>query len=163
MRIRLAATGFGVVMMAGVLMGCGPQKPGETDVLNVSAKLPAGLPAPVMDWRVVTSGVDRAHGTMSTLTANDAAIFYTGVGKYPAGSALALTTWAQREDPHWFGARIPGGFASVELVTFAKGADGQTTATYRRFVGDPVHEVTGAADAETRKAAILGMRNAEMP
>ena len=159
MKIRL---GMGVMALAGLLAGCGHSKPGVTDVLNVSAKLPSGLPAQVMGWRVVTSSVDRAHGTMSTLTANDAAIFYTGVGRYPAGSALALTTWRQREDPHWFGARIPGGFTSVEMVTFAKGADGQTAATYRRFEGDPVREVTGT-DAEARKAAILAMRNAEMP
>ena len=26
---------------------------------------------------------------------------------YSAGAVLALVTWTQREDPHWFGGRIP--------------------------------------------------------
>ena len=39
---------------------------------------------------------------------------------YATGAVLALVTWAQREDPHWFGARIPSEPQSVEFVQVAK-------------------------------------------
>jgi len=40
---------------------------------------------------------------------------------YPAGSLLALVTWSQREDPHWFGARIPKTLQSVEVLRYLPG------------------------------------------
>ena len=41
-----------------------------------------------------------------------------GVGgpAYAEGAVLALITWAQRDDPHWFGARVPDKPQSVEFV-----------------------------------------------
>lgn len=161
MRIRLA-----VVTLAVAIVGCGHRGPAEEDVLNVQARVPAGLPAPAMDWRVIASSVDRTHqaiGTMSTLTGNDVAVRYAGTEVYPVGSELALTTWLERDDPHWFGARIPGSFAGLETVTMERGADGKVAAVYKRYAGDPLREVTDAANAETRKAAILGMRASVMP
>ena len=157
--VRLA--GFSAAL--AVLAGCGHSKPSTADVLNVEAKLPADMPVPALDWRTVTSSVDRAHGTMAMLTANDKAIFYAGSGNYPAGSVLALTTWLQRDDPHWFGARIPGTLVSLETVTMEATADGKVTATYKRYAGNPLRDVTDNSSAESRKAAIVAMRYAPMP
>src|SRR5579862_2347832 len=101
-----------------LLAGCGHRAPTEEDVLNGQAKLPAGLPVAPLEWRAIASGVDRAHGatgTMTLLTGNDVAVKYSGVGTYPEGSQLALVTWLQRDDPHWFGARIPGSFVALEV------------------------------------------------
>ena len=60
---------------------------------------------------------------MATLYGNEAAIQSAhsrtpalGTITYKPGSVLALVTWAQREDPHWFGARIPSTLFSVEFV-----------------------------------------------
>ncbi len=50
---------------------------------------------------------------------------------YAAGAVLALVTWVQRDDPHWFGARIPAAPQSVEFVQVAAGQ----TSNYRRFAG----------------------------
>jgi hypothetical protein len=100
---------------------------------------------------------------MATLTGNDLAVKYAGGDVYPVGSVLALTTWLERDDPHWFGARIPGSFVGLETVTVERGADGKPAAVYRRYAGDPLHEVTDAATAETRKAVLLGMRYSPMP
>ena len=134
--------------------------------MNGQAKLPAGLPVAPLEWRAIASGVDRAHGATGTttlLTANDVAVKYAGVGSYPEGSQLALTTWLARDDPHWFGARIPGSFVALEVVTIARGADGKLATSYKRYAGEPVREVTDAASAEQRKARILAMRAAVMP
>ncbi len=63
--------------------------PGEA--FNAGAALPDGLPYPVLQWRVITSSVDHAHGTMSTLYGNDAAIQYARTSSqkpYPAGAVL---------------------------------------------------------------------------
>ena len=155
-----------VVTLAVAMAGCGHREPTEEDVLNVQARLPAGMPVPAMDWRVIASSVDRTHlatGTMSTLTGNDVAVKYAGTEVYPVGSKLALLTWLERDDPHWFGARIPGSFVGLETVTVERGADGKAVAIYRRYAGDPLREVTDAANAEMRKAAILGMRYSVMP
>jgi hypothetical protein len=167
---RVAAVSTVAVCLAACLMvclaGCAGKKPGETDVLNDAARLPQGLPVNPLSWRVVTTMVDRGKGTTATLTANDRAILYTGVGQYPAGSELALTTWGERDDPHWFGARIPGGFVRLEVVSVRAGADGKPVTGYQRFEGfegGRAREVTGAAEDERRKSAILAMRAAEMP
>jgi hypothetical protein len=146
-----------------VVAGCGHRGPAETDVLNTEAKLPAGLPVPAMEWRVISSSVDRAHQTMATLTGNDVAVKYAETGAYPEGSVLALVTWLQRDDPHWFGARIPGSFVGLETVTVVRGADGKLAAVYRRYAGEPLREVRGTADADARKLVLLGMRWSVMP
>ena len=70
-----------------------------------------------MEWKAITSVVDRGAETTATLFGNDAAVGAARAGKaYPAGAVLGLVTWKQREDPHWFGARIPGTPVSVEFV-----------------------------------------------
>jgi hypothetical protein len=160
----LRLIGAGVALIA--LAGCGSREPAEDDVLNVQARLPHGMPVPAMDWRVISSSVDRAPqatGTMATLTGNDVAVKYAGTEVYPVGSQLALATWLERDDPHWFGARIPGSLVTLETVTMERGGDEKVTAIYKRYAGDPLREVTDAANAEARKAAILGMRSSPMP
>jgi hypothetical protein len=160
--MRLVSVGLALL----VLVGCGHRGPAEDDVLNVQAKMPSGMPVPALDWRVISSSVDRTHGatgTMSTLTGNDLAVKYSGADTYPVGSELALVTWLERDDPHWFGARIPGSFVALETVLVERGADGKIAATYKQYVGDPLRESTDAASAEARKAIILGMRPSVMP
>jgi hypothetical protein len=69
---------------------------------------------------VITQFIDRRASTMSTLYGNDAARRYARTNSqqnYPSGSVLCLVTWEQRDDPHWFGAKIPGGVKSVEFVS----------------------------------------------
>jgi mono/diheme cytochrome c family protein len=45
-----------------------------SDAFNATAALPASLPQDPLQWRVITSSVDRTHGTMSTLYGNDLAV-----------------------------------------------------------------------------------------
>jgi hypothetical protein len=147
MRVRLLVA----LMLLGVC-GCSGKKIADADLYNVEAAVGAGLPYPVMEWKAITTVVDRGSGTTGTLFGNDAAVSAARAGAaYPAGAVLGLVTWRQREDPHWFGARIPGAVVSVEFVEVASGKD-------REFVGTPWKEVAGSSAGE-----ILGMKAAVAP
>ena len=148
MRVRLVVC----VLMLAVVCGCSGKKIADADLYNVQAAVPAGLPYPVMEWKAITAVVDRGNETTSTLFGNDAAVAAARAGEaYPAGAVLGLVTWREREDPHWFGARIPGRAVSVEFVEVGTGKD-------REFVGTPWKEVAGTAGK-----AIAGMKAAVAP
>jgi hypothetical protein len=145
MKIRVIVC---VMMLAAC--GCHGPKIADADLYNVQAGLGVGLPYPVMEWKAITTVVDRGSGTTGTLFGNDAAVNAARAGvAYPAGAVLGLVTWQQREDPHWFGARIPGQVVSVEFVEVGSGKD-------REFVGTPWREVAGtsAMEIEGMKAAV---------
>jgi hypothetical protein len=74
---------------------------------------------------------------------------------------LALVTWAQRDDPHWFGARIPDAPQTVEFVQVTGGAQ---QAGYRRFSGPGLAEDAGAVNqAAQRTSFVLGLAPAWLP
>jgi hypothetical protein len=150
MRMRVVAC----ALMLAAVCGCRGRKIADSDLYNVQAGVGAGLPYPVMEWRAITSVVDRGDETTATLFGNDAAVAAARAGTaYPAGAVLGLVTWQQREDPHWFGARIPGRPLSVEFVVVGAGVD-------REGVGAPWREVAGGAG---RVEAIEGMKAAVAP
>jgi hypothetical protein len=103
--------------------------------------------------------VDPKAHTMSALFGNDAAqaarVRGSNPGKapaYPAGSVLALVTWSQREDPHWFGGRIPDAPQSVEFVE----TDGAGKAlVYRHYDGPSLQEQTVRAEDVARRSNFL--------
>jgi hypothetical protein len=127
-----------------------------------AAALPASLPFPPLAWRAITICVDPQTRTMSTLFGNDAAMtsIDTRRSGYGTGTVLALVTWAQREDPHWFGARIPGAPQSVEFVQPVP--PGQTG--YRRFGGSGlIEEHPEASVLAARTSFVLGLAPARLP
>ena len=141
-----------VCVLMLMVCGCGRKKIADADLYNVQAGVGAGLPYPVMEWKAITAVVDRAQDTTATLFGNDAAVSAARAGvAYPAGAVLGLVTWRQREDPHWFGARIPGLVVSVEFVAVGSGTD-------RELVGTPWREVAGTSAGE-----IVGMKAAVAP
>jgi hypothetical protein len=80
---------------------------------------------------------------------------------YPAGAVLALVTWAQRDDPHWFGARIPDAPQSVEFVKIP--VAGQTVA-YQRFAGAGLVEEHPLASVVAQRASfVAGLAPARLP
>jgi hypothetical protein len=148
------------------IVGCSHRTPTKRDLFNVDAALPAGLPVAPLEWRVITSSVDREHHTMATLFGNGAAVTSARSAAdavtYGAGSQLALVTWVQRDDEHWSGGRIPQRFVSMELVRVAAGMDGKTPATYQRFGADG--RLAGGSDQDAvREEAILAKRASFMP
>jgi hypothetical protein len=139
-----------------------PAKVDREDVVNNAAALPANLPYQPLSWSAITMYVDPKNRTMATLYGNDAAMRAALTRQAaPAGAVLALVTWVQRDDPHWFGARIPGAPQSVEFVQV--GAAGQTT-SYRRFAGTGLIEDYGAASAAPQRTSfVLGLAPASLP
>lgn len=80
---------------------------------------------------------------------------------YPAGAVLGLVTWAERDDPHWFGGRIPDKPVSVEIVRMASAGE---VGEYRVFIGAGLSEShpTGAMAAQ-RVNFMLSLTPAQMP
>jgi mono/diheme cytochrome c family protein len=143
--------------------------PGNEIVNNQAAALPNSLPYQPLDWNVITMFVDPATHTMSALYGNAMAMQSAQprnnapvtTTTYAPGSVLALVTWAQRDDPHWFGARIPAAPQSVEFVQVA--ATNQTN-QYRSFAGTGLTEThPAAADAAKHVSFILGLAPARLP
>lgn len=138
-------------------------------VNNAAAALLSDLPWQPLGWRAITMYVDPRTRTTATLFGNDVALRVVARGdaahtqppSYPAGSVLALVTWAQRDDPHWFGGRIPDRPLAVEFVQVASGKNEDA---YRAFEGDGLAE----AHVETKTAAqsrdfILNLAPAPLP
>lgn len=123
------------------LAGC-TGKPVQSNI-NEPAALTGTLPANPLAWKSITSWVNDRDATMSTLYGNDAAVQYARTHAdqaYTAGSALALVTWEQRDDPHWFGAKIPSTVKSVEFVTIPSAPN--KNPVYERYQGAPLEKVS---------------------
>jgi hypothetical protein len=145
---------------------------GDEVVNNSAAALPTSLPYQPLGWSAITMYVDPQTHTMAMLYGNDAAmqtVQARGASlvagpkgpAYPPGAVLALVTWVQRDDPHWFGGRIPAVPRSVEFVEVA--AAGQTS-TYRRFAGTGLMEDHPAANAAAQRTSfVLGLAPAQLP
>lgn len=127
--------------LALTLTGCS-RKPAPSTI-NDQATLIGSLPANPLAWKAITSWMNEHDTTMSTLYGNDTAVQYARTHAeqaYPAGSVLALVTWQQRDDPHWFGAKIPSTVKSVEFVTIPSGR--KETPPYELYQGSPLQQVS---------------------
>jgi hypothetical protein len=136
-------------------------------VNNHAAALPSTLPYQPLGWNAITMYVDPKTLTTATLYGDADAIHAIHprdnptLTTYPASAVLALVTWAQRDDPHWFGARIPDVPLSVEFVQV--GVAGQIT-SYRRFAGTGlVEEHADATAAAQRGSFIVSLPPARLP
>jgi Cytochrome P460/Haem-binding domain len=141
---------------------------GEEIVNRHAAAFPAGLPYQPLGWNVITTYVDPERRTTAVLFGNDQAMKAVSArgpmaqaSQYPAGAVLSLVTWAQRDDPHWFGARIPDAPISVEFVQV--GAVGQAS-LYRRFAGAGlVEEHPATNEAAQRMHFVTTLDPARLP
>ncbi|RXH56947.1 cytochrome P460 family protein [Granulicella sibirica] len=128
----------------------------EEAVNNHAAALPASLPFQPLAWNAITMFVDPKTHTTATLYGNEAAIAAVQPRggaptptTYPEGSVLALVTWVQREDPHWFGGRIPDSVQSVEFV------QPNSQIPYRRFTGSALAEDIADPTIATHRAIFV--------
>jgi hypothetical protein len=167
----------GICFLAGTLLlslfllimfGCSGAESKISATINQSASLAGELPANPLQWKIITSAVNHADSTMSTLYGSDLAVSYARSNlrhNYPTGSALSLVTWTQREDDRWFGAKIPDRVKSVEFVFVDAAEDGRQSYSYRQYEGAPltmVSEQKGSAPND-RTAYLLAQRAAVLP
>jgi hypothetical protein len=143
--------------------------PASSDAFNGLAALPTDLPVQPLAWRVITSSIDRSKATMSELLGNDLAMTHVRTdaqSPWPAGAQVALVTWKQQPDKHWFGANIPGEPVSVEVVTVSPPAEPAAPVgfVYDVYNGSPLKkQVMDAAATAPRAFDIMGMRAAVLP
>jgi hypothetical protein len=77
-------------------------------------------PALPLAGRVLGLGVDSERTSFSMLQGNDLAARHAqsrASEPYPPGSILSLVTWSAVDDERWFGARIPGEPAGIDILT----------------------------------------------
>jgi hypothetical protein len=141
----------------------------EQIVNNRAASLPVSMPWQPLDWRALTMYVDPETRRTATLYGNDTALQAlehrgaagTRPSEYPAGAVLALVTWAQRNDPHWFGGRIPDTPLKVEFV---QTSSGNGPDIYRVFEGKALTEVhVDSQPAAQRTDFILNLKPVSLP
>jgi mono/diheme cytochrome c family protein len=139
------------------------------EIVNNAAALPARLPYRPLEWTAITMYVDPANHTMSTLYGNETALRSLNLRStdaapapsYTQGAVLALATWTQRDDPHWFGARIPDARQSIEFVQVGL-ESGKNS--YRRFAGAELAPTTVETTTEAaRMKFILGLTPVRLP
>lgn len=153
-----------ILIAALTLAGCN-SKPPEPNT-NQVAGLIGRLPSTPLSWRLITSWTNDRDATMSTLYGNDIAVQYARSSPdpaYPAGAILALVTWEQRDDPHWYGARIPSTVKSVEFVTIPLSPS--HAPVYDLYQGSPLEKVSLTDDAiiSARTDYVLSQRAAVLP
>lgn len=141
----------------------------EGIVNNAASSLPASLPWQPLAWRALTMYTDPGTRRTATLYGNDTAVQALerkdlALGRppdYPSGSVLALVTWAQRDDPHWFGGRIPNTPLAVEFVQTSSGNGADV---YRVFEGKALAETQRNSQySAQRRDFILNLKPASLP
>ena len=173
-RATLAAASFVPALVAsGLFFGC--SNPGRVAPLvatvnenaSLSAAVASTLPANPLKWQIITSSIDPKNSTMSTLYGNDTAVQYARSNTkhdYPPGSHIALVTWTRRDDPRYFGAKIPDRLKSIEFV-FITELPGETKVSYSKFEGSPLAKTASAESATVpaEASALLNQRAAVLP
>jgi len=155
------------ILIAVTIVGCGTQNPRTVARIDTEASLKGQLPWQPMDGYVITAWIDPHAGTMATLYGNEVAIMQARADDrpvYPRGSSVSLVIWKQKEDPRWFGAKVPASVQSVEFVTIG-GTSDHTRYSYRRFEGSPSVQTASADGAapNERSAFLLSQRLSPMP
>jgi len=110
-----------------------------------------------LDWTPVTAYSDPQKHTISVLLVDSKEIGTVTLVAY--ASAKALVTWTERDDPHWFGARIADEVVSVEIVR----PSGSNETEYRMFGGNGVGRIDANATKTARAAFIASFPPAQIP
>jgi len=164
--MRFISQYLAFVLLLLVAMGCKQQNNNHAGELNTSANLPEQLQFNKLGLKVITSMINRKDATMSTLYGNVLALNYAKSERHSnvAGMEFALVTWKQQDDERWFGAKIPGEFQRVEMVTLkANGNYIQTS--YKIYTGKEERGKwkNNPLKGETRIKYILAQTASVMP
>jgi hypothetical protein len=126
-----------IVLSALIILLAACSGTDQEQLLNTKASLPASFHFNKMNLKVINSSVNPGKSTMSTLYGNNPALDVMKSGKaHQGGEVLALVTWRQQEDEHWFGAKIPGSLVAVELIKTTNSTNaGKPNMIYQRYEG----------------------------
>lgn len=136
---------------------------------SFSGKLGALDATTVLNWHMVTLLKDTKSKEISVLYANDLAFkaVQSKDGHYQAGSGLALVTWLEKPDIHWFGATIPGEITSIKQINMVQDPSGALQPSFSAYVnhGDGLQALTAPDSLMVKKSTtfILGLRRPYLP
>jgi hypothetical protein len=149
--------------IALILSSCG-DKNNDTELTNSKASLPASFKFATMGLKVMSSSMNKKTGTMSTLYGNLLAKKNAGGKKHilVPGEVLALVTWKQQKDEHWFGANIPGDLQAVEIIKTTAGKAGAAI-NYQEFLGQKLQLNPDTINQQAHIKHIFGMEPSLMP
>jgi hypothetical protein len=125
-----------------------------------------------LEGSVLSLSVAPHASTLSVLHGNSTASAHTG-DVYPPGSVLSLVTWKSREDERWFGARVPGQVARVDLLKLESTPAGEQAWSHEVYERGPgasdgsaarlVRAPSETPEARARRDWILSRRPLEKP
>jgi hypothetical protein len=108
----------------------------SVQLINKNASLPASFNFSTLGLKVISSFINNKQNTMSTLYGNDLALNVAKAGTpVRAGEVLAMITWKQKEDEHWFGAKIPDDLQTLEMIKTTAGQPANVNISYQRYEG----------------------------
>ena len=134
------------------------------ELLNCSAALPPSFKFDDLKLKAMTSLINKKSGTMSVLYANQLGLENSikGAKAHVAGEVISLITWKQKDDDHWFGAKIPGNLQLAELVETVAAPTGLIT-IYQRYIGKNLLADTDTARRQERIKYIIYQQPSVMP
>ena len=146
----------------------------KKELFNESAALTkvGGQPGTTLplDWHMITMMLDKKRQETAVLYGNDIAFEYAKSPKslekdYPVHAKLALVTWLEKPDIHWFGANIPGTVRSVEEVVIERNEKGENVPVYSKYVGQELVQPKNADSLLVAKNInfILQLRRPYLP
>ncbi|MHC6201527.1 hypothetical protein [Elizabethkingia miricola] len=150
------------LILSTFIVSCSSKK--EYETVNKNASLPENFDFNAMNLKVVSSSINLKKQTMITLYGNPSAINeLKGIPDKDDNKEriLALITWSQKDDPYWYGAKIPDHLLSVEVIKSEKSFIENSKIQYQRYEGKYLKKVN--VDGTNRINKILSIKPSIMP
>jgi hypothetical protein len=92
--------------------------PRVNKLINTKESIPSSFDFIHSDLNALATFINKKERTMSMLYGNSLAMKTAkeDENKIHDGEVLALVTWQQQFDDHWYGAKIPGNIQSIEVT-----------------------------------------------
>ena len=148
-----------------LLFDCCHEKTESDKLVNNDASIPASFQFDKKGLYVINSSINKKKGTMSTLYGNKSAVnrLRENPDSASANEQLTFITWKQKEDEHWFGAKIPAALQSVEMVKTIAGQPNTMETSYECFEGSKLIRQKDTAGNANRIQYILAQKPSVMP
>lgn len=117
-----------------------------------------------MKLKTITTFINTHNYTTSTLYGNENAYkAMLNSGSINNDKTLVLITWKQKDDPNWFGAKIPGSLVSIETLKTNTTFKDEHNIVYEFLPGSHSEKIIPTSDTDKRIKDILTLQPAVMP
>jgi hypothetical protein len=151
------------VIAVVLLSSCKPATPPD-QLINQKASLPQTFKLADLHQKVITTFINNREHITGILYGNEKAYLAAGAAQpvKAAGESFTLVTWHQQDDPHWFGARIPGDLISAETLTLT-GKDDAPAYHYQKYNGKELVKLADTSGSSNRIKFILSQQASITP